>query len=30
MRIGDMAELKRRRPAFFNLAQIQMPLGENI
>lgn len=27
MRIGDMAESKRRRPVFFNLLQIQMPVG---
>lgn len=27
MCIGDMAESKKRRPVFFNLAQIQMPVG---
>ncbi len=27
MRIGDMAESKKQRPAFFNLLQIQMPVG---
>ena len=27
MRIGDMPDPKRRRPVFFNLAQIQMPVG---
>ncbi len=27
MRIPDMAEAKKRRPAFFNLMQIQMPVG---
>jgi len=27
MCIGDMAKSKKRRPVFFNLAQIQMPVG---
>ena len=27
MRVPDMAEAKRRRPVFFNLMQIQMPVG---
>jgi len=27
MRIGDMAESKKQRPVFFNLLQIQMPVG---
>jgi len=27
MCIGDMAESKKPRPVFFNLAQIQMPVG---
>jgi succinate dehydrogenase / fumarate reductase, cytochrome b subunit len=27
MRVPDMAEVKRRRPVFFNLMQIQMPVG---
>lgn len=27
MRIGEMAQAKRRRPVFFNLLQIQMPVG---
>lgn len=27
MRIGDIAQAKRRRPVFFNLMQIQMPVG---
>jgi len=27
MRIPDMTAPKRRRPVFFNLARIQMPVG---